>query len=45
VAGATKDITDITKLLLSLNKYHANVMSNINSVIKQSKRAESSNGP
>jgi len=26
ISGATKDITDITKLLLSLNKYHANVM-------------------
>jgi len=27
VSGATKDITDITKLLLTLNKYHADVMS------------------
>lgn len=41
VSGATKDITDITKLLLTLNKYHANVMSNMNSVIKQQARQES----
>lgn len=46
VSGATKDITDITKLLLSLNKYHANVMSNMNSVIKSSTRTdETANGP
>jgi hypothetical protein len=40
VSGATKDITDITKLLLSLNKYHADVMSNINSVVNKTKKAE-----
>ena len=40
VSGATKDITDITKLLLSLNKYHADVMTNINSVMNKTKKAE-----
>lgn len=40
ISGATKDITDVTKLLLSLNKYHANVMSNMNSIIKRSTKQE-----
>jgi hypothetical protein len=37
ISGATKDITDITKLLLTLNKYHASVMSNMNTVIQRGK--------
>lgn len=35
VSGATKDITDVTKLLLSLNKYRAEVMTSMNQAINK----------
>lgn len=35
VSGATKDITDMTKLLASLNKYRADVMNQMNDAIKK----------
>ena len=37
VSGATKDITDITKLLLSLNKYRAEVMNKMDRAVRQAK--------
>ena len=33
ISGTTKDIQDITKLLLSLNKYRAETMSVVNSAL------------
>jgi hypothetical protein len=40
VSGAVKDITDISKLLLSLNKYRADVMTQMNSAVNQAKKTE-----
>ncbi len=40
VSGATKDITDITKLLLSLSKYRADVLTQMSQAINKGKDLE-----
>lgn len=40
VSGATKDITDITKLLLSLSKYRADVLTQMSNAINKGKDLE-----
>lgn len=40
MSGATKDITDVTKLLLSLSKYRADVLTQMSNAINKGKDME-----